>query len=289
MKISFLGLGAMGYQMARHLAKDHAVTVWNRTKSVAEKHAAECGTTYASTIDECGDADVVVSIVPTSREVDQLVAKLAPHLKRGTLWIDSTSGDPVVSHETAAKLHDIGIDFVDAPITGGKPAADAGTLTIMIGASDEMFEKARGVLSSCGSKIIHVGSVGMGHAIKAINNTMMAANMWIAAEGLMSLKKLGFDMKLALEVINGSSGRSNVTENLLPKRLVDGEWPLTFKLSLLDKDVRIASSLMHEQHISAPMFAVTSHLYTAALRNLQENADYIEVLKYVAKMNNEEW
>ena len=113
--------------------------------------------------------------------------------------------------------------------------------------------------------------------------------MWIAAEGLLSLKKAGFDIRTAFEVLNASSGRSNVTENLLPKRLVEGQWPASFKLSLMDKDLRIAAKMIHAQHLSTPMFAMTSQLFTAARRLLGEDADYIDVVKLIAKMNNEEW
>lgn len=279
----------MGYPMARNLAKDHDVTVWNRTTSVAEKHANEHGTKLARTLDECADADVVISIIPTSADVDELVERLAPKLKRGTLWIDATSGDPAKSRETACRLAGMGIDFVDAPVSGGPPGAEAGTLTIMVGATPELFAKAESVLRSCGKKIIHVGAVGMGHAIKAITNTMMGANMLIASEAMLSLRKLGFDPKLSLEVINASSGRSNVSENLLPMRLVDKQWPVAFKLALLEKDVRIAESIIYEQHYSSPMIALTSHLCTAARRQLGEGADYVEIARFIAGLNGEEW
>lgn len=290
MKISFIGLGAMGYPMAGHLAaKGHQVTVWNRTGSIAARHASEHGTRQAATLEECADAECIVTILPTSREVDQIVDRLEATLRPGALWVDCTSGDPMSSRATAARLAARGVAFVDAPVTGGTPGAEAGTLTVMIGGSPADFERAREACSPFAGKIVHVGEVGNGHAIKAVNNTMLAANMWVAAEGLLSLRRLGFDMKTALEVINAGSGRSNATENLLPKRIVGGEWPLTFKLALLDKDVRIAASLTHGQHLAAPLTALTSQLYTAALQELGPQADYIEVAKFVAGMNGEEW
>lgn len=289
MKIAFIGLGAMGYPMAGHLTKDHDVMVWNRTAEVAERHAKEFGTARAASPAECAGADAVITIVPTSREVDQVVDEVIGALRPGTLWIDATSGDPVASRATAERLKARGIAFVDAPVTGGTPGAIAGTLTVMIGGTAEDFERARAICQSYGKTIVHVGGIGAGHAIKAVNNAMMAANMLVAAEGLLSLKKFGFDMKTALEVLNAGSGRSNVTENLLPKRVVDGEWPLTFKLSLLDKDIRIAASVAHSQHLAVPMLALTSQLYTAALRELGPGSDYIEVAKFVAGMNDESW
>jgi 3-hydroxyisobutyrate dehydrogenase len=289
MKIAFVGLGAMGYPMAGHLAKNHDVIVWNRTAEVAERHAKEHRTTHVATLADCAAADAIITIVPTSREVDEIVDQVIEKVRPGTLWIDATSGDPVASRATAARLAARQVAFVDAPVTGGTPGAIAGTLTVMIGGTKENFARARAICESYGKKIAHVGEVGAGHAIKAVNNAMMAANMLAAAEGLLSLKRFGFDMATALEVLNAGSGRSNVTENLLPKRIIDGEWPLTFKLSLLDKDVRIAASVAHSQHLATPMLALTSQLYTAALKELGMGADYIEVAKFVAGLNGERW
>jgi 3-hydroxyisobutyrate dehydrogenase len=289
MKIAFIGLGAMGYPMAGHLAKHHDVTVWNRTAEVAERHAKEHGTARAASLDECAAADAIITIVPTSREVDAIADQLIAGLRPGTIWIDATSGDPVASRATAERLRARKVAFVDAPVTGGTPGANAGTLSVMMGGSKEDADRARAICEGFGKKIVHVGAVGAGHAIKVVTNSMMAANMLIAAEGLLSLKKAGFDMKTAFEVVNTSSGRSNVSENLLPSRIVGGEWPLTFKLALLDKDVRIAASVAHSQHLSTPMLALTSQLYTAALLNLGQEADYIEVAKFVAGLNGEQW
>ncbi|HEX6176771.1 MAG TPA: NAD(P)-dependent oxidoreductase, partial [Thermoanaerobaculia bacterium] len=289
MKIGFIGLGAMGYPMARHLAKEHEVIVWNRTRSKAEKHAREHGTTLAGDVTDCAAADVVITMLPTSTEVDEIVDKITPSLRKGTLFIDATSGDPNVSRETACRLAGMGIEFVDAPVTGAIVGAENATLTIMIGGSPEGFARARDVLRLCGKTIIHVGQVGAGHAIKVLTNSIMGATVWITSECMLLAKKYGIDMKTAFEVTNSGSGRSNASENLLPMRLVEGKWPLVFKLALHDKDIRIAASLAHQQHASTPMLALTSQLFTAALHELGDQADYIEVAKIVAKMNGSEW
>lgn len=289
MKIAFIGLGAMGFPMARNLAKDHEVLVWNRTTSVAEKHASDHGTTLARHLDDCVAADAIITCLPTSREVDQIVEQLAAKLREGTLWIDATSGDPAMSRETACTLAGMGIEFVDAPVSGGVPGADAGTLTFMVGGSEDGFRRCEEIARSMGKVILHVGNVGFGHAIKVITNTVMAANLWAASEALVSMKKMGFDMKTGLAALNASSGRSNVSENLLPMRIVDGKWPVVFKLALHDKDIRIATGVFHDQHISVPMLTLTSNFFTAARKALGEEADYIEIAKYVAAMNGESY
>src|SRR5438067_686915 len=104
MKIGFIGLGAMGFPMARHLTKKHQVIVWNRTREKAERHAREHGSTLANDIADVAAADVVITMLPTSREVDEVVDKLLPHVRDEMLWIDATSGDPNASRETAKRL-----------------------------------------------------------------------------------------------------------------------------------------------------------------------------------------
>ena len=289
MKIGFIGLGAMGYPMARHLAKEHEVVVWNRTREKAERHAREYGTTLAGDLSECAQADVLITILPTSTEVDEIVDRLEQHLRKGTLWIDATSGDPNVSRETACRLAARGVEFVDAPVTGAVVGAENATLTIMIGGTPDNFERAKEVLRLNGKTLIHVGPVGAGHAIKVLTNTIMGATVWITSECLLLAKQYGIDMKTALEVTNAGSGRSNASENLLPMRLRDGKWPLVFKLLHHDKDIRIAAALSHQQHAATPMLALTQHLFSSALHQLGDGADYIEVAKIVARMNGTSW
>jgi 3-hydroxyisobutyrate dehydrogenase len=289
MKIAFIGLGAMGFPMARHLSKQHQLIVWNRTREKAERHARDHGTTLANDLADCATADVIITMLPTSVEVDEIVDRLMPSLRRGTLWIDATSGDPNASKQTAVRLAERGVAFVDAPVTGATVGAENATLTIMIGGEAADFERAREILQLCGKTIIHVGPAGSGHAIKVLTNTIMGATVWITSECLLLAKQYGIDLKTALAVTNAGSGRSNASENLLPMRLLEHKWPLVFKLAHHDKDIRIAASIAHQQHAATPMLALTQHLFTSSLNQLGEGADYIEVAKIVAKMNGTEW
>ena len=289
MKIGFIGLGAMGFPMARHLATQHEVVVWNRTREKAERHARDHGTRLADELRDCAEADAVITMLPTSREVDEIIDQLEPYLRPGTLWIDATSGDPNVSRETARRLADRGVAFVDAPVTGAVVGAENATLTIMMGGTAEDVERAKEILRLNGKTLIHVGPAGAGHAIKVLTNTIMGATVWITSECLLLAKQYGIDMKTAFEVTNAGSGRSNASENLLPMRLRDGNWPLVFKLLHHDKDIRIAASLAHQQHASTPMLALTQQLFSGALHQLGEGADYIEVARIVARMNGTTW
>ena len=289
MKIAFIGLGAMGYPMARHLAREHEVTVWNRTESKAEDHASLYGSRKAASLTDCAASEIVITMLPSSREVDAIVDELIDHLRPGTLWIDCTSGDPIESQATAGRLAVSQVSFVDAPVTGAVAGAENATLTIMVGGPAPAFARAEEVLSLCGKKIIHVGETGSGHAIKALTNSIMGATVLITAECLLLAKRFGIDVETALEVTNAGSGRSNASENLLPMRLIEKRWPLVFKLALHDKDIRIAAAMSHRDHAATPVLALTSQLFTAALHQLGDEADYIEVAKFIAGLNGESW
>jgi 3-hydroxyisobutyrate dehydrogenase len=290
MKIGFIGLGAMGFPMARHLAKEHEVLVWNRTREKAERHAREHGSHLAGDLRDTAAAEVVITMLPTSREVDEIVDALLPSLRPGMMWIDATSGDPNVSKLTAERLAEKGVAFVDAPVTGATVGAENATLTIMMGAKSAAdFERARDVLRLCGKTLIHAGDIGAGHAIKVLTNSIMGATVWITSECMLIARQYGINLETALAVTNAGSGRSNASENLLPMRLLQHKWPLVFKLAHHDKDIRIANSLAHQQHASTPMLALTQQLFTASLHQLGEGADYIEVAKVIAAMNGTEW
>src|SRR5204863_3639245 len=247
------------------------------------------GTTVADDLAECADAEIIITMLPTSREVDEIVDKLLGDLRSGTLWIDATSGDPNVSRQTAVRLATKGVPFVDAPVTGATVGAENATLTIMVGGAPEDFARAEPILKNCGKTIIHAGPVGAGHAIKVLTNSIMGATVWITSECLLLAKQYGIDLKTALAVTNAGSGRSNASENLLPMRLIEHRWPLIFKLVHHDKDIRIATSIAHQQHAATPMLALTQHLFSASLNQLGEGADYIEVAKIVARMNDATW
>ena len=283
MKLSFVGLGAMGYPIAGHLArKGNAVTVWNRTAGVAEKHAAEHGTSPAKALEEVADrAEVLFTCLPTSAEVDSIADRLGDRLRRGTVWVDATSGDPDASRKTAERLAGLGVDFLDAPVSGGLAGARKGTLTTMVGGSEPALGRARAAIAAYSARIVHVGGPGSGHALKAINNTLLAVHILAAAEGLLTLERNGIPIEKALEVLNASSGRSNVTENLLGTPLASGEFPVTFKLGLLEKDVRIGAKIVREAGLEAPLTALAVEVVRNAKALLGAGADYLEMARVV--------
>jgi 3-hydroxyisobutyrate dehydrogenase len=282
---AFLGLGAIGAPMAARLARGAPTVVWNRTRSRAEAFARAHRVRVAATPREAADgAAVVVTCLPTSREVEALLEGpdgLLAGLAAGSLLVDCTSGDPAGSRRVAARLAERGVGFADAPVSGGTKGAEAGTLTIMVGADEPVFARAHPVLALMGSRITRVGPVGAGHALKAVNNALLAINILAVGEGLAALVKAGVAARTALDVINGSSGRSFVSETLVPERVLTGAWPRTFRLALLDKDVGIARELARDTGVAAPVLDLASELFARARAALGESADHLEAVRLI--------
>ena len=270
--VAFLGLGAMGYRMAAHLPKHfNDVRVWNRNFAKATAHAAEFGT-HAVSLEHAVQADIIFSCLPTSADIEQLIQPLT--FKKGSIWVDCTSGVPETAQRLATQLKAQHVDFLDAPVSGQTIGAERGTLTVMVGGDAQAFAAAYPAMQAFGELIQHVGSSGAGFAVKAVNNMLMAVNLCAVAEGMTTLKAHGVSLDAALNCINASSGKSMVTETVFPQRVLSREFPLTFALELLAKDTRVAISLVNEAKLAAPVLAVTQNMIQAAHLNSEETQDF---------------
>jgi 3-hydroxyisobutyrate dehydrogenase len=287
MKVAFLGLGAIGAPMARHLAPVYELSVWNRTTSRATQFAKETSSRAASSpADAVRGAAIVITCLPTSKEVESLLDGadgMLSAFEAGSTLIDCTSGDPATSQRIAARLAERGVGFVDAPVSGGVSGAMKGILTIMCGGDEATMARARPVLEAFGEKIVLCGPVGAGHAVKAVNQAMLGVHIWSLSEGLVALQKAGVSPETALDVINSSSGRSNTSMNLFPERVLTRAFPRTFKLALMDKDVRIAADFAREHGVSSPLLQLASELLREARRELGEEADHVETVQVLEK------
>lgn len=282
--VGFIGLGAIGRPMARHIAEHHGAVVWNRTASVATAFAEETGATAVGSVREVVDAvDAVITCLPVSATVLEVVKAAGDGWRKGQLLVDATSGDPTGSRTVAEYLAERGVGFVDAPVSGGTNGAEAGTLTVMLGGVEPWISQAREVIDPYSGKIEHVGPVGTAHALKAVNNALLAVNIQAAAEGLAALVKLGVKAEVALDVINASSGQSNVTTNLFPQRVVTRAWPRTFRLALLDKDVGVALQVLDDTGVASGAIRTAREAFARAHQALGEEADHVEFVKEVEK------
>lgn len=257
MIVAFIGLGAMGWHMASHLPKlGYEVQVWNRTEEKALRHA-EIFNTKAVSIADAVQADIIFSCLPTSADVEALISANTP--KKGSIWVDCTSGVPNSANKLSAQLGQIGVDYLDAPVSGQTIGAERGTLTIMIGGDFEAFEKAKPIIQAFAGLIEYVGESGSGFAVKAINNTLMATHLWALAEGLTVLKSKGVDLSAALSCINASSGKSNISENIMAQRVLNRKFEKTFALDLLQKDIGIAVDLVEQANLELSAMKLIQH------------------------------
>ncbi len=288
MKIAFIGLGAMGYPMAGHLAKKFETLVYTRTKAKSEKHAAEFGT-QAVDLEQTAQAEIIFTCVPISKDVDELARQLLPHLRPGTLWVDHTSGEPELAKQTALLLAEKGVNYLDACLSGGVAGVINARATVMCGGSEADFERAKPVMQAFAAKIVHVGPLGAGHAVKAVNQGLLAVNLWAMSEGMVALAKQGINLELALEVINASSGRSNVSENLFGQRVVSRQFPNTFALGLLAKDMGICIKVLEAAGTPAPLLRQLREFFDIAKREVgSADVDHTAVAKLLEKWSGVE-
>ncbi|TCB79745.1 NAD(P)-dependent oxidoreductase [Acinetobacter sp. ANC 3781] len=281
--IAFIGLGAMGWHMASHLPKlGHEVWVWNRTQSKADHHSISFQTQSVD-IEKAVQADFIFSCLPTSADVEQLIAEHPP--KSGSIWIDCTSGVPKSAQQLNQALKKIGVEYLDAPVSGQTIGAEKGTLTVMIGGDVAAFEKAKPIIAAFSGLIEYVGESGSGFAVKAINNTLMATHLWALAEGLTVLKSKGVDLSAALNCINHSSGKSSMSENIMGQRVLSRSFDKTFALDLLQKDIGIAVDLIQQESLQLPSMQLIQEQFTHFEKDEASKLDFSAAVQGLEKMN----
>jgi 3-hydroxyisobutyrate dehydrogenase len=267
-KVAFLGLGIMGSRMAANLCRaGFEVHVWNRTRARAEELAAEHGATVADTpAQAAAAAGIAITMVVDSPEVEAVLFGAdgaAEGLRDGGLAIDMSTIAPSASRAIADRLRDQGTSLLDAPVTGSKPKAADGTLTIMVGGEAAEFERSKPLFEAMGRLVLHVGPQGHGSMVKLINNTVAAVNTAAVAEGIAVGRRAGLDLDKLIEVIAAGSGASAMLD-LKAQPIVEREYEPLFKLGHMLKDVR--HCLAEAEALGVPMrvAAATETLYADA-------------------------
>ncbi len=262
----------MGWHMASHLPKlGHQVWVWNRTEQKAVAHA-ETFVTQAVGIEQAVQADFIFSCLPTSQDVEALIAAHPP--KQGAIWIDCTSGVPESAQKLAKLLEQQSSFYLDAPVSGQTIGAERGTLTVMVGGNEQAFEQVKPIIDAFAGLIEYVGESGSGFAVKAVNNTLMATHLWALAEGLTVLKGQGVDLSSALNCINHSSGKSSMSENIMAQRVLSREFHKTFALDLLQKDIGIALELVQQQQLDLSVMSLVQQEFQQIAKPQASQLDF---------------
>jgi 3-hydroxyisobutyrate dehydrogenase len=262
-RVAFLGLGAMGTAMAANLARaGFQVTAWNRTPGRAPELADLGVETAANPAAAAADAEIVMICVSDTPDVEAVLFGqdgVVVGARAGTLIIDCSTIAPSGSWDFAARLKEHGLSMVDAPVSGGIEGARNATLTIFIGGDADDVERARPVLAALGKTITHVGPIGAGQAVKAVNQVILAGTYLGVAEGIVLAIKAGLDVEQVVGALGGGAAQSWVLANR-SGRMIDNDYPLGFKVALHRKDLGIALQLANQLGAVLPVSALAAQL-----------------------------
>jgi 3-hydroxyisobutyrate dehydrogenase-like beta-hydroxyacid dehydrogenase len=280
-RIAFLGLGIMGSRMARNLrAAGFDVVVWNRTRARAD----ELGEPIADTPRAAADgAGVVITMVVDAPEVEAVLFGedgAASALAAGSLVVDMSTIAPSAVKSIAGRLGQSGIGFVDAPVTGSKPRAEDGTLTIMAGGSDEDFARAKPLFEAMGELIVHCGPSGHGAMVKLLNNALAAINAAALAEAIDLAETYGLDTERLLEVMSAGSAKSTMLD-LKARPMLERSYDPLFKLEHMLKDVRHCLNEADALGEDFDLAADAERLYAAAAAAGLGEQDFAAVFEAV--------
>lgn len=276
--VAFVGIGNMGAPMAANLVRaGFAVTAVDadpaRARSWADAHGAAAVDALADAVAAC---DAVVTMLPTGAEVRAVLADAAvlAAAPEGLVAIDMSSADPVGTRSLGGDLAEHGVWLVDAPVSGGVPRAEAGTLAIMIGGDGAAVEIARPVLAAMGDRLFEVGTLGNGHAMKSLNNFVAGTAFVACCEAIAAGERFGLDPTTMIDIMNVSTARCFNTDLVMKQHVISGEFASGFALGLLAKDVGIADGLAHAVGSSSPLADLVTSLLADARDALGPQVDH---------------
>jgi 3-hydroxyisobutyrate dehydrogenase len=272
--VAFIGLGVMGKLMAARLAPAYRMRTYDLNGKGNCKSAREAA----------WGADAMITMLPDGDAVREAVLDALPSLRPGAVVIDMSSSEPAGTRALGVALARNKVEMIDAPVSGARFKAKDGTLAIMAGGKRKAFTKSLPVLRKLGTEIFHVGPLGAGHAVKALNNYLGAAGTLAGFEALLVAEKLGLDPKPMIAAINASTGRNSTTARKIPQDVLTGRFASGFKLGLMAKDVGIAADLARGLRLRTPYLRETLRQWKAAQKAMPRSADHTEIYKYQKKL-----
>jgi 2-hydroxy-3-oxopropionate reductase len=283
-KIGFIGTGIMGAPMARNLMEDgYELVLFNRTTEKAEEVAGDGATVVGNPREVAESCDVVVLMLPDSPQVEEIVEGedgVLEGLKEGALIVDMSTISPVVTRELAEKIEERGASMLDAPVSGGEPGAQQGTLAIMVGGGEEDFERARPLLEVMGDAITHVGPTGAGQTAKAANQIVVAVTLEGISEALVLASKAGVAPEKILEAISGGLAGSNVME-AKKENFLEHDFEPGFRVDLHHKDLGIALATGREYGVSLPVTAILDQMLESLKTKGRGDRDHSAILTLI--------
>ena len=281
--VGLIGLGLMGKPMGRNLLKaGFPLIVWNRTKERAGDLVRE-GAKWANTPREgAAQSDVLITIVSDPPAVEQVLwgeGGALDGLRRGSIYIDSSTVSPDLARRVARECSARGVEYLDAPVTGGTWGAAKGELVFMVGGKAETLERARPVLEAVGKRFFLLGPNGAGQTVKLAMNLLLALEVQALAESLAIVSKAGLPGERLIEVMQSSMARAGVLDIKAPQMLKN-EYPPSFPLRLMHKDVKLAVELAKEEGVPIPAGEAAYATYSAVKNAAKEDLDYAAVARF---------
>jgi 2-hydroxy-3-oxopropionate reductase len=284
--IGFIGLGLMGKPMAKNLLKaGYPVVVWNRTAARADELVREGAKLGKNPGETAGQADVLITIVSDPPALEQVLwgtNGALGALKRGSTYIDSSTISPEVARRIAAACAEGGVDFLDAPVTGGTWGAEEGKLVFMIGGKKEVVDRVEPVLAAMGQRFFLLGPNGAGQTVKLAMNLILALEVEALAEAIALVTRAGVPGEKLVEVMQSSMARAAVLDVKAPL-ILKNEYPPSFPLRLMHKDMRLALELARQEGLNLPAAAASYATYSAVKEAARDDPDYAAVARYWAK------
>jgi len=283
LSVGFIGLGLMGRPMvANLLKKGFPVTVWNRTAARAEALAAEGARVAATPRDAAAAADVLIMIVSDPPAVEQVV--WGPNgafegLRRGSVLVDSSTVTPALARKTAQACAERGIEYLDAPVTGGTWGAEKGELVVMVGGPKETLAKVEPVFGAFAKRWIHLGPNGAGQTVKLAMQLLLALEVDAFVEAMALATAGGASGEQFVEVMQSSMGRAPLLDVKAPM-LLQKKYEPSFPLRLMYKDVTLALDMAKELGVALPAGAAAQEVYGSVLRAAREDVDYAAIARY---------
>jgi len=285
--IGFIGIGTMGWPMAANLVKaGFRVTAYDIRPGQVEGFCKEHPAAHAAAnLAEVAAQNFIVTMLPTGAIVHEVLINAEKGgfhnaLKAGTIVIDMSSSEPTGTQALAKLLARKHVVLLDAPVSGARPRAITGSLTIMIGGDDrDAISRARPVLSAMGNLLFETGGSGTGHAVKALNNFLGATAFAATAEAVLIAERFGLDARTLIDIVNASTGRSFISEVVMKEHVLDRKFATGFALGLLAKDAKIAADLGEAVSLDAPLSRLVRDRWAKARDRIGYDADNTEAIK----------
>ena len=286
-EIGFIGLGIMGRPMVRNLMKaGYSLTVYDVVGSAMEEMVTEGAKPASSSAEVAASAPIVITMVPDSADSEAAILGengVLEGTSEGSVVIDMSSIAPASSHKIAAACEDQGVAFLDAPVSGGEPGAVSGTLAIMVGGKQDVFDAHVGLLEAMGSSIVLCGDYGAGNTTKLANQIIVAANIEAVGEALTLVRKAGLDPAVVFEAIKGGLAGSNVF-NAKGPMMIEGNFDPGFRIVLHHKDLNNALLTGKDLGVGLPVTSLVQQMLVSLINDGKGNADHSAIANFIEDM-----